>query len=50
MGETFGDIVLDETKDVMIEFYAPWHVQKLFCELYYCFVNHKVDNGSFSDL
>ena len=24
VGETFDEIVNDETKDVLIEFYAPW--------------------------
>lgn len=24
VGKTFNDIVLDETKDVLVEFYAPW--------------------------
>ena len=24
VGETFNDIVNDESKDVLIEFYAPW--------------------------
>lgn len=24
VGKSFNDIVLDPTKDVMIEFYAPW--------------------------
>ena len=24
VGTTFSDIVLDETKDVLVEFYAPW--------------------------
>ena len=24
VGKTFDEIVLDETKDVLIEFYAPW--------------------------
>lgn len=31
VGETFDQIVLDETKDVLVEFYAPWcgHCKKL---------------------
>lgn len=24
VGKSFDDIVLDETKDVLVEFYAPW--------------------------
>lgn len=24
VGETFDKIVMDETKDVLVEFYAPW--------------------------
>jgi thioredoxin-like negative regulator of GroEL len=24
VGKSFADIVLDTTKDVMVEFYAPW--------------------------
>jgi len=23
--ETFNEVVLDETKDVLVEFYAPWY-------------------------
>jgi len=25
VGKTFASIVLDETKDVLVEFYAPWY-------------------------
>jgi Thioredoxin len=29
--ETFDQVVLDETKDVLVEFYAPWLVLFFFC-------------------
>ena len=32
--ETFNQVVLDETKDVLVEFYAPWFVD--FFEVLSC--------------
>jgi Thioredoxin len=29
--ETFNQVVLDDTKDVLVEFYAPWLVFVFFC-------------------
>jgi hypothetical protein len=28
--ETFNEVVLDETKDVLVEFYAPWYAPIFF--------------------
>jgi thioredoxin-like negative regulator of GroEL len=28
--ETFNEVVLDETKDVLVEFYAPWYSPIIF--------------------
>ena len=46
VGETFDEIVNDETKDVLIEFYAPWcgHCKNL--EPIYKELGEKVRNYS----
>jgi len=41
--ENFNEIVLDETKDVLVEFYAPWYSAIIFiCSYFFfnsCFVS-----------
>ena len=50
VGETFNDIVNDESKDVLIEFYAPWcgHCKNL--EPIYNELGEKVGSNSFNTL
>jgi len=33
--ENFNEVVLDETKDVLVEFYAPWYSAIIFVCFYF---------------
>lgn len=34
--ENFNEVVLDETKDVLVEFYAPWYSPITLLFLFFC--------------
>ena len=42
VGKSFQSIVLDETKDVIIEFYAPWCGRKCFSLIIIFFVYNEL--------